>query len=80
MCPFTQVKIGGGGGIGFDVESYVWTHGRCIGTFCRLYTYKFDSDGEIYAEGCNFQFLGLSREEIQQNFALKNKIIEQTGK
>lgn len=60
MCPFTQVKVGSGltiGGIG--KAEYVWTHGRCIGEYCRLYTFKFADDGEVAASGCNLQFLGL---------------------
>ncbi len=78
MCPLTQVKIGGGltlGGVG--TSEYVWTHGECIGKFCRLYTYKLDENGEIYAQGCNLQFLGLTRDEINQNFDIKNAIISE---
>lgn len=77
MCPFTQVKVGGGGSIGgFGGESYVWTHGQCIGHYCRLYTFKFDKNDAVYAEGCNLQFLGLSPDEIRLNFQMKNQIIE----
>lgn len=70
MCPFTQVQIGGGGG-GF--ESYVWTHGKCIRTYCKLYTAKFDETGKVYAEGCSLQFLGLTQLEILQNAELRRR-------
>ncbi len=77
MCPFTQVKVGGGGSIGgFGGESYVWTHGQCIGQFCRLYTFKFDENGQVYAQGCNLQFLGLTPDEIRLNFELKNQMTQ----
>jgi len=73
MCPFTQVQIGGGGGVGFNVESYVWTHGKCMGTYCKLYTAKFDETGKVYAEGCSLQFLGLTQLEILQNAELRGR-------
>jgi len=77
MCPFTQVEIGGGGSIGgFGGASYVWTHGKCIGQFCRLYTFKFDENREVYAQGCNLQFLGLTPDEIRLNFELKNQMVQ----
>ena len=77
MCPFTQVSVGGGATIGgIGGERYVWTHGRCIGQYCRLYTYKFDENGEVYAEGCNLQFLGLSADEIRLNQEFKRNAIQ----
>ena len=75
MCPFTIASVGGGGGIGFDIQSYTWTHSPCMETNCKLWTYKVDSEGKIYAEGCHFEFLSLSKEEI-----LRNKEIKEEGK
>lgn len=81
MCPFTQVQIGGGGGVGgFDMQSYVWTHGKCIGSYCKLYTAKFDErTAEVYAEGCSLQFIGLTQLEIVQNAALRKRLIQTQG-
>ena len=42
---------------------------------CRLWIYKTSEKGEIYAQGCSLQFLGLSQEEITKNFTIKNKQI-----
>jgi len=75
MCPFTMAQIGGGGGIGFDVQSYVWTHNQCIHANCRLWTVKKTKAGEIF-EGCAFQFSGFSEEDIRENFKLRS---EHTG-
>lgn len=81
MCPFTQVQIGGGGGIGFDIQQYVWTHGQCIRYYCKLYVAKFDEQtGQVYAEGCSLQFLGLTQLEILQNMALRERMIETQSK
>jgi len=44
---------------------------------CRLWTYRTAVKGEIYAQGCSLQFLGLSEEEIKKNFSLKNSRILQ---
>lgn len=73
MCPFTQVQLGGGAG---GMESYVWTHGKCISYYCKLYTGKFDEQtGKVYAWGCTLQFLGLTQLEIVQNAALRERMI-----
>ena len=77
MCPFTQVKVGGGMTIrGAGGESYTWTHGQCIGRFCKLYTFKTDDRGEVYAEGCNVEFQGLSEQEIRRNMEIKRDLIK----
>lgn len=76
MCPFTVVSVGGGGSFnGVGSESYVWTHSPCLEGNCRLWTYKVNEKGEIYAQGCSFQFMGLNKEEISKNYEIKNKII-----
>ncbi len=36
MCPFTIAQVGGGGGIGFDVQSSVWTHSQCMERNCKM--------------------------------------------
>jgi len=78
MCPFVMVSVGGGGGIlGVESESYIWTHIPCLGHNCRLWTYKIDENGKVYAEGCSLQFVGLTKEEIKKNFEIKNKVIEE---
>ncbi|MFH2139008.1 MAG: zinc ribbon domain-containing protein [Candidatus Omnitrophota bacterium] len=76
MCPFTMASIGGGGSFGgVGSESYTWTHSTCLKSNCRLWTYKVDEKGEIFAEGCSLQFIGLNKNEISKNFEIKNKII-----
>jgi len=76
MCPFTMAQIGGGGGIGFDVQSYTWVHSPCMKTNCRLWVYKFEKE-EVWTQGCSLQFLGLSDEGIKKDFALKTKLIKE---
>ena len=45
---------------------------------CRLWTYKTNEKGEIYAQGCSMQFMGLNEEEIKRNFTIKNtKILQE---
>jgi len=74
MCPFTQAEIGGGGTIaGFGGYKYTWTHGPCIQHYCRLYTYRFDEDGEPQAEGCSLQFLGMSADQIRLDAQMKRR-------
>ena len=46
-----------------------------IKKYCRLWTLKINSNGEVYAQGCSMQFQGLSEEEIVNNFAIKNTSI-----
>jgi len=78
MCPLTQVNVGGSmtiGGTGGG--SYSWTHGQCIGKYCKLYTFKTDENGTVYAEGCNLEFQGLTESEIKRNFAIKAELIRQ---
>jgi hypothetical protein len=36
---------------------------------------KTDKKGEVYAQGCSLQFMGLGREEIEKNFSIKNRQI-----
>ena len=76
MCPFTMAKIGGTGGFAYHQDSFIWTHNPCLREHCRLWTYKIDSNKQVYAEGCSMQFIGLSEEEIRKNFELKTEIIE----
>lgn len=81
MCPLTQVKVGGSltvGGTGGG--SYVWSHSPCMGSFCKLYAFKFDEQGELYAEGCNLEFQGMTEEEIKQNIQAKVAIMNEINK
>ena len=73
MCPFTVAKIGGGGGVGFDIESYVWTHSPCIRDLCRLWVVRkvATENGTFYTHGCSLQFLGQTPEEIEMNYKLR---------
>ena len=78
MCPFAMASVGGGGGfLGVESENYTWTHISCLECNCRLWTYKTDENGEVYAQGCSLQFVGLNKKEIDKNFEIKNKIIEE---
>jgi hypothetical protein len=76
ICPFTVAKVGGGGGIGFDVQSYTWIHSPCLKEHCRLWTYKFDDEKKVFAEGCSMQFMGLSNDEIKRNQEEKKRLAE----
>ncbi|MBU1045109.1 MAG: hypothetical protein KJ915_12015 [Candidatus Omnitrophica bacterium] len=79
MCPFSVASIGGGGSfLGVGSESYTWTHFHCLKSNCRLWVYKVDEKGEIFAEGCSLQFVGLNKNEISKNQEIKNKKIEET--
>ena len=77
MCPFSVASVGGGSHImGVGSESYAWTHYRCLAENCKLWTNKKTSDGTIY-QGCIFEFMGLSDDEISLNFDLKEAILSQ---
>ena len=80
MCPFAIAQTGKGLSIaGFGETKNKFQHGRCIQKYCRLWTWKTNEEGDIYAQGCSLQFLGLSKEEIEKNFRLKNtQIIEES--
>ena len=80
MCPFTMVQTGKGLSIaGFGETKNKFQHGRCMQKYCRLWTLKINEKGDTYAQGCSLQFLGLNKEEIEQNFTLKNtQILEDT--
>ena len=76
MCPFGMATSGKGISIvGFGDTKNKGVHTRCIQKFCRLWTWKIAENGEVYAQGCSLQFLGLSKEEITRNFSIKNKQI-----
>ena len=73
MCPFGMAQTGKGLSIvGFGETKNKWQHARCMQKYCRLWTWKTDKKGVIYAQGCSLQFLGLSKEEIEKNFSIKN--------
>ena len=73
MCPFGMAQTGKGLSIvGFGDAKNKWQHARCMQQYCRLWTWKNDEKGEVYAQGCSLQFLGLSKEEIKRNFTIKN--------
>ena len=79
MCPFGMAQTGKGisiAGIGETKNKRL--RARCMQKYCRLWTWKMDEMGVVYAQGCSLQFLGLSREEIAKNFSLKNlQILEE---
>lgn len=79
MCPFTMAQVGGGGGVGFDVQAYVWTHGPCMKQYCKLWRYKKAEDGKMY-EGCVFEYMGLNIETIKENKEMQTKLIDETIK
>ena len=80
MCPFTVSSIGGGASIGgIGAEKYTWTHSPCLERNCRLWIFKFDESGEICAEGCSLQFLGLNQKEIEKNNKIKTEITNQNS-
>lgn len=71
MCPFAMASVGGGGSFnGVGSESYTWTHVPCLKDNCRLWNYKLDEKGEIYAQGCSLQFIGFNKDEIIKNFEI----------
>jgi hypothetical protein len=75
MCPFTVASIGGEVTVmGSGQGQYTWTHSPCIKETCRLWTYKVDEKGEIYAEGCSFQLVGLNRMKLIKISKLKIKL------
>ena len=76
MCPFGTLHPGKGLSlVGFGEAKNKLQHTRCMQKYCRLWTWKTDAEGEIYGQGCSLQFLGLNREEIKNNFFIKNKQI-----
>ena len=79
MCPFAIAQAGKGLAIaGLGDKKSKWQHLRCVQKYCRLWTLKIDSNGEVYAQGCAMQFQGLSKEEIARNFEIKNtRILEE---
>ena len=79
MCPFALAQAGKGLAIaGIGDKKSKWQQLRCIKKYCRLWTLKINSNGEVYAQGCSMQFQGLSEEEIIKNFAIKNtRILEE---
>jgi hypothetical protein len=79
MCPFAISQAGKGLAIaGLGDKKSKWQHLRCVQKYCRLWTLKIDSNGEVYAQGCAMQFQGLSKEEIARNFEIKNtRILEE---
>jgi hypothetical protein len=79
MCPFTIAQTGKGLAIaGIGDRKNKWQHLRCIQKYCRLWTLKTDGSGKVFAQGCAMQFQGLSKEEIEKNFAIKNtRILEE---
>lgn len=80
MCPFTIASIGGGASIGgIGSEKYVWTHSPCLGMNCRLWVFKYDDAGEVMAEGCSLQFIGLNNDDIQRNNITKEKIAKENA-
>jgi hypothetical protein len=80
MCPFAVASIGGGGSFGgVGSESYTWTHYSCLESNCKLWIYKLNEKGEVCAEGCSLQFIGLNKDEINKNFEIKNKIIAEAN-
>lgn len=75
MCPFSQARVGETVEVaGIGKGAYEWTHVGCIGRFCKLYVYKFNDKDELYAEGCNFQFQGMSEKEILQNAEMRRRV------
>jgi hypothetical protein len=80
MCPFAIAQTGKGLSIAvFGENKNKWQHGRCMQKYCRLWTMKFADNGDILAQGCSLQFLGLSKEEVENNFKYKNtEILEDT--
>ena len=73
MCPFGMAQTGKGLTIvGFGDTKNKLQHARCMQKYCRLWTIKTDERGAVYAQGCSLQFLGLSKEEISENFSIKN--------
>jgi len=81
MCPFGIAQTGKGLSIaGFGETKHKPQHVRCMQKFCRLWTWKTTADDEVYAQGCSLQFIGLSKEEIERNFMIKNtQILEDSG-
>ncbi len=78
MCPFVIAQYGKGLSFaGFGETKNKSQHGCCMKEYCRLWTYRTAENGEIYAQGCSLQFLGLNEEEIKKNFSIKNTRILQ---
>ncbi|MFC1845211.1 hypothetical protein ACFLZ5_10565, partial [Thermodesulfobacteriota bacterium] len=78
MCPFVIAQRDTGLSFpGFGETKNKWQHGSCMKENCRLWTYKIAEKGEVFAQGCSLQFLGLSEEEIRRNFTIKNTRILQ---
>jgi hypothetical protein len=44
--------------------------------YCKLYAYKFNSAGEVYAEGCNLEFLGRDEAEIIRGYKYKSALLD----
>jgi hypothetical protein len=78
MCPFVIAQSGKGLSFaGFGETKNKSQHGCCMKEYCRLWTYRTAENGEIFAQGCSLQFLGLNEEEIKKNFSIKNTRILQ---
>ncbi len=78
MCPFAVASIGGGMSIdGVGSEKYTWTHYLCLAENCKIWTYKINQQGEVYAEGCSMQFAGLTQDEIIRNSKIKSGLLQQ---
>lgn len=71
LCPFTVRPSAGVGVGGMALE--VWTREKCLGTKCKLWTYKKDADGKLY-EGCVFEYMGLDIDTIKENSETKYNI------
>ena len=79
MCPFAVSQPKGLAIAGIGDKKNRMQHMRCMQKYCRLWTYRVDRRGEVYAEGCVMQFQGLPKDEIIRNFSIKNAQIIESG-